>query len=265
MKKFLALTLAAILLLCMISCGNKDDDETIDTDVNDVENDALAGDVLVYGDFEYGVNESGDYEILGYTYNGSEKIDVDIPSSINSRPVTGIADDAFKAITSIKSVKIPDSITYIGNYAFFDCDYITELVIPSSVVSIGVGAFMECAALEKITLPEGLTEIADYTFMYCESLKEIKLPETLTAIGDGAFWKCDSITEVTVPASVKTIGDTAFIYCENLASITLLATEVEIGEWAFGEYGTTTVLKGVYSDAAAKYAENTGMTFEDGK
>ncbi len=263
MKKFLALTLAALLLLCMVSCGK--DDEPLDTDADDVENDAMAGDVLVYGDFEYGVNESGDYEILGYTYNGSAKIDVEIPSSIDGRPVTGIADDAFKAITSIKSVTIPDSITYIGNYAFFDCDYVTELVIPSSVASIGVGAFMECAALEKVTLPEGLTEIANYTFMYCESLKDIKLPETLTAIGDGAFWKCDAITEVTVPASVKTIGDTAFIYCENLASVTLLATDVEIGEWAFGEYGTDTVLKGVYSEAAAEYAKNTGITFEDGK
>ena len=49
------------------------------------------------------------------------------------------------------NIKIPNSVTSIGGYAFKGCSGLTEIKIPNSVTSIGYGAFHDCASLSKIT------------------------------------------------------------------------------------------------------------------
>ena len=131
---------------------------------------------------------SSDYETAGLevTYNGGGT-DVVIPSEINGKKVVAIADYAFttngitpttinntkKVIPSylynnrnvgtvrklnmsvdglgITSVVIPNTVTSIGEYAFF-VNKLTEVTIPSSVTSIGVVAFRG-NKLTKITFP----------------------------------------------------------------------------------------------------------------
>ena len=55
--------------------------------------------------------------------------------------VTSIGDSAFYGCKSLCSLVIPDGVTGIGNYAFADCSSLTSLIIPDSVTSIGKGAF----------------------------------------------------------------------------------------------------------------------------
>ncbi|MBQ4143359.1 MAG: leucine-rich repeat domain-containing protein, partial [Thermoguttaceae bacterium] len=47
--------------------------------------------------------------------------------------------------TSLTSVTIPNSVTSIGNYAFFLCKSLTSVTIPESVTSIGNSAFIGCS------------------------------------------------------------------------------------------------------------------------
>ena len=76
-----------------------------------------------------------------------------IPDSVemtnNTYVVTGIGEYAFDC-SSITSITIPNIITTIGEYAFYNCTGLTSIILPKSVNSINAGAFEECANLTSI-------------------------------------------------------------------------------------------------------------------
>ncbi len=259
MKKLLAVTLAALLALSVMGCNKDGEDGGAE-----IENDVAAGDVLEHGDFEYSVNEQGDYEISGYNYYGAEKKTVEIPAEIDGRPVTGIGDGAFKATANnINAVVIPSSVTYIGDFAFYGCSALTQIVIPDSVTSIGTGAFKDCTALTTVTLSATLKTIGDACFWGCTKLAAVTVPATVTVIGMGAFWNCTALESVTIPASVTEIGDAAFYYCTGLKSAEFLANELTLGEIIFnGCNEEVLVIKGAKDSTAQKYAEQWSFKYE---
>ena len=259
MKKLLAVTLAALLALSVMGCSKDEEDGGAE-----IENNEAVGDVLEHGDFEYAVNEEGDYEISGYNYYGAEKKTVEIPAEIDGRPVTGIGEGAFKATANnINAVVIPSSVTYIGDFAFFGCKYLTEIVIPDSVTSIGMGAFKDCTALTTVTLSATLTSIGDACFWGCTSLSAATIPATVTVIGMGAFWNCKALESVTVPASVTEIGDAAFYCCTGLKTAEFLANDITIGEIILnGCNKEVLVIKGAKDTTVHKYATLENFKYE---
>lgn len=256
MKKIIALSLAALLAFSIVGCGKEDA-----TDLGDNEELVVEADVQVYEDFEYSVNEEGNYEIVGYTYNGEAAKAVVIPDAIEGRPVTGIGNDAFKAVATVNAVTIPDSIKYIGNFAFYGCTGLTEVVLPDSVTAIGTGAFWGCTEMTKITISNHLTAIGDYAFWNCTKLAAVTLPESLKTIGEGAFWGCEALTEISVPKFVEEIGRAAFMYSKNLAKVTFANATVKLGEKAFDSCAATLSFVGASESTAAEYAAKEGVTF----
>ena len=59
----------------------------------------------------------------------------------------------------ISSVKIPSSVTRIGESAFYDCDDLNDVTIPGSVRTIEKDAFGCCGGLERVVLEEGVVEL----------------------------------------------------------------------------------------------------------
>ena len=70
---------------------------------------------------------------------------------------------------------IPDSVTHIGDEAFYYCESLQSIVIPNSVTHIGDSAFEECTALQSIDIPNSVTHIGDYAFSGCEALQSIHI------------------------------------------------------------------------------------------
>lgn len=258
MKKLLALALAAILALSIVGCSDSEDNDDYSQN-----NSNVANEVLVYENFEYAVNDSGNFEIVGYTYTGVESISIEVPSSIDGRPVTGIGNEAFKSVTTMSEIKIPDSIEYIGNFAFDSCTGLTAVTLPNSVKTVGIGAFWGCSKMTSLTLSANLVEIGNYAFWDCEKLGSVTLPETLKTIGDGAFWNCKSLAAVSIPDSVETVGMGAFIYCDALTEASFLSASVEIGDGAFDYCSDSLIIVGSSDDCTAKaFAEDNGITFK---
>ena len=163
--------------------------------------------------------------------------------------VTSIGDDAFYACDSLTSITIPNSVTSIGNFAFGFCDGLTSITIPNSVTSIGGSAFGGCAGLTSIIVELGNSVydsrnncnaiIQTSTNELIAGCKNTVIPNSVTSIGDYAFGWCDSLTSITIPNSVTSIGSAAFYSCDGLTSITIPNSVTSIGSAAF--YGCSSL------------------------
>lgn len=49
----------------------------------------------------------------------------------------GIGEHSFYGCSSLQSINIPSSVTYIADYAFYGCTSLTNVNIPSSVTNLG--------------------------------------------------------------------------------------------------------------------------------
>ena len=78
---------------------------------------------------------------------------------------------------------------------------ITEYNIPDSVTTIRQYVFYECISLTSVNIPDSVTTIGSYAFHSCISLTSVNIPESVTTIGDGAFEGCDSLKYVYCKAT----------------------------------------------------------------
>lgn len=95
------------------------------------------------------------------------------------------------------SINIPETVTSIGRYTFYQCRSITSLIIPGSVNSIEGSAFEDCTGLTSVTFSKGLSSIGGSSFEGCKGLTSITIPSTVTSIAINAFKNCTSLTTIT--------------------------------------------------------------------
>src|SRR6516162_7169874 len=82
--------------------------------------------------FNYITNEGGTITITGYTGPGGA---VTIPGTIDGLPVTEI-DSAFIGSAALTSVIIPDTVTWIGGYAFAWCGNLVKVTLSTNLIFI---------------------------------------------------------------------------------------------------------------------------------
>ena len=177
--------------------------------------------------------------------------------------------DRFGANESLVSVKLPDGLKEIGDYAFCDCEALESITLPDSLEKIGDSAFSGCDALESITLPDGVKKIGDEAFLGCDALcviavargneeyksvdgvlytkdgktllsypsgkedESFTVPDGVTKIDDSAFYDCNALESITLPDGLKEIGKNAFLSCKALESIKIPASVTKIGDSVF--------------------------------
>lgn len=116
-------------------------------------------------------------------------------TNVNSTP-TVYTPNIYVNDEALIDVIIPEGITEISDYAFFDCYKIESVIIPNGVVNIGQSAFFSCTRLASVTIPD-----------------------TLVSIKGGGFADCDSLERITLKNNVKSIESTALrsekltVYC----------------------------------------------------
>ena len=109
----------------------------------------------------------------------------------------------------VTDLVLPDSVTSIGDYAFYNYDNLMSVNIPSNVKSIGDRAFMSCSSLTSVTIGSGVMSIGTSAFNSCNGLTSITVPDSVTSIGRGAFGNCGSLTSITIPFVGAEAGKTS--------------------------------------------------------
>ena len=166
------------------------------------------------------------------------------------------------APAGLTTYTIPNSVTSIGNSAFYGCSALKSITIPNSVTEIGGSAFSSCSALTSINIPNSVTSIGNFAFQDCSALTSFygkfasednrcliidgvlnsfapaglttyTIPNSVTKIGEYAFYYCKALTSITIPNSVTSIGNYAFRSCSALTSITIPNSVTSIGNAAF--------------------------------
>ena len=142
-------------------------------------------DPLTFGDFTYIVEEDW-VNITDYPTTAVGA--VVIPASIDGKPVRNISSEAFFSCSLITSVRIPDSVTFIGGDAFTGCASLTKVHLPANLDIIEAFAFSDCDALTTITIPDTVTTLANGVFDKCNSFSEANfLGNAPATLGEDIF------------------------------------------------------------------------------
>ncbi|MBD5189894.1 MAG: leucine-rich repeat protein, partial [Bacteroidales bacterium] len=195
----------------------------------------VSGDVVIPATV-YDEGNALEYSVVGFgdnCFRSNTKI-----TSINlPETVTFINQYAFHGCTGLKcALKLPEGLTSIGTYAFYNCSGLTGELIFKSLTSIGTYAFYNCSGLNSVTLNEGLTSIGNYAFYGCNGFKgDLILPESLTSLGTYAFYNCSGFTgELILPRGITTIGTSTFEGCSGFTGKLIIPEGVSsIGNSAF--------------------------------
>ncbi|MCD8206865.1 MAG: leucine-rich repeat domain-containing protein, partial [Bacteroidales bacterium] len=272
-----------------VSCGSCDFTGFVGRSVNYYEFDSTCGanmdipddgiDYIVTGGYKFS-HEDGEYLLVAYY--GSET-NITLPETIEGNSY-GIGYRAFYQ-SSVESVVIPDTVTSIGEYAFYGCTHLTSVSIGSDVVSIGYQAFYNCTALTKIyynatsvsdlssrnfvfydagqkssgievTISSSVTKIPAYLFYpYSGSSNAPAIVSVIfeensqcESIGKYAFAYCSKIESVSIPSSVILIDSNAFEGCSSLKSLAIGTGVATMGTRAFYD---CTRLTEIYFNAVA--------------
>jgi hypothetical protein len=221
MKKIIALLLVFLMIFALVACSNEEVEEENDDDKPVKVESSVS---TAAGTFEYGTNDEGDYEITKYIPKSVDLkdgklvlADVTLPKeTADGRDIVGIGKDAFKSALTVKSITIPDTYTYIDDYAFYGCDNLKKVDMKDTVKIIGKGAFQKCPVLADLTLSKAITTVSADAFNGCIAITEVDLSGACTAIEKSAFFGCTELVKVTVSDKINYVSAYAFTGCSKL-------------------------------------------------
>ena len=157
-----------------------------------------------------------------------------------------IGKEMFKWCLSLKEIKLPSTITSIGDNAFFESERISVLEIPASVKTIGYAPFYGCVGLESFAVAEANTafKAVDGVLYNYAGTELVAYPsamesnvyvaiETLNRVHPYAFSEARFLTVFSGNLRLSNIGYGAFYNAQKLENVSLSNRLNVVGEYAF--------------------------------
>ncbi len=160
--------------------------------------------------------------------------------------VNGILIDGKKCTGDIV---IPDSVTSISRSAF-ESSTITSVKFPETIKDIEEFAFSFCSELTSVTIPEGVSDIRYAAFAYCDNLTSAIIPASVNRIEEMSFSDCASLKSVTIKNPDCEIDDNDLTFNHGLDAEGII---IPFNGTIYGYKGST----------AQEYAETYDIKFVD--
>ena len=156
---------------------------------------------------------------------------------LSNSKLTSIPEGAFAYCKNLKTIKLPSTITSIGDEAFYNCQSLTNIegLDKCNLKSIGSAAFSNCKALENLDFSKStFTNVPSKAFNGCSALAKITLPNTLTTIGGYAFYACCGIPQLDLSnTALTTLENYALYQMRETTKFSLPDSISSIGTHAF--------------------------------
>lgn len=271
-------------------------------------------------DYDYSYEILNDGTLRLYQYEGTDT-NIVVPDTIDRRKVTVLGNSTFQYCTQasdIESVTLPDSLTTIEKNAFYNCEKLKSVTIPQNVSFIGLAAFVEGLSESSLTeikvdpenpyfsekdgvvfskdgtklimfpsgrsgdyqIPDGTVSVGDYAFYYCVNVSSITVPGSVRSLGEGAFGNCSSLTKAVLNEGLEEIGEYAFQSSSGIRDIIIPASVKSVGKnglrlssecrirvlstdtiWADDAFRDSALIAGKKDSTLQKYAEDRGYMF----
>ena len=180
---------------------------------------------------------------------------------------TSILSRAFRYCTNLTTLSMPNSVTYVGESAFWGCSGLTSVTLSSNLAELSSNVFRDCVGLTSLTIPKGVTSIRNEAFIGCSKLASFSVAADNMAFKsiDGVIFSKDgtsivrypqgnAATSFTIPNSVTSIGSYAFFGASNLITIIIPASVTAIPEGSF--YGCTSLASVVIPEGVTAIGAN---------
>lgn len=190
-----------------------------------------------------------------------------------------VEDHVFDGCENLQSVKLPETVEFLGESSFQNCTSLTEIAIPAETTEIKHNAFKSCTGLKNVTMNDGSKELIlryNYNnhktdgkgtplFESCP-LNKVYIGRNISysikkTEGYSPFYRNTSLREVEIADRETEISENEFYGCTGLKSVKIGDGVTTFGNWAFSdcssldyfEFGTSvkTIGKEAFSDCAA--------------
>lgn len=190
--------------------------------------------------------------------------DIVIPDYIEDYPVVGIEAYAFREHTTpIESIKLPNTLKWIGHHAFYDQSKLKTIEIPNSVTYMGSYVFGKCISLEDVKLSSSLKTIPESCFsdtvikiIYIpesvetieseafarSKIKDIEFSKGLKKLGDNVFLGCNNLVKINLPEGLEKI-ESSFWGCKSLETVSIPSTVISLGQHTFNDCSNLKTVK----------------------
>lgn len=252
--------ITALLAFSLVSCtidpekGNESDSLS-----SAKESSSLSSLEEAKGNISFVLNEDGQsYSVTGdinYLVTG----EIIVPSTYNGLPVTRVKEKAFSH-SHMSSIRLPDTIIEIGEYAFGDCYGLREVSFGNGLTIIGDYAFAYSPGIEKISIPDSTITIGKGAFLECSYTKFLSFGKNLEHIGDNAFRGCTGISNALIlPEGLTHIGECAF----NSTSITMAYIPKSVDYIGYGAFTNNSLFEHIGVDVENEtYSSINGVLYD---
>ena len=206
-KKLLSGLCAAVLLSGLVGCGPKESKQNTTTSTSTIEtkNTTTNNSEVTeknFKDFPETDEKYFTYEEWqeGYAIYGCSSEDkvINVPKTINGKPVIAIAQRGMANLEKCEAIVLPDTVRYVGESSFGRDKALKYIYLGTSLETVDDHAFLGASSLESVVFPKGTKSIGELVFSDTPSIKSITIPESVTEITDLFYFPENSNKNVEI-------------------------------------------------------------------
>lgn len=170
-----------------------------------------------------------------------------ITSLATDDSLTVIGEGAFYRCSSLSTVSVGDEVSFVGPLAFYGTAFVGDF--GDDFVTVGDGILLEYKGENpSVSIPDSVKMISGGAFYFNSHLTDVTLPEGVVSMGERAFMNCTKLESVILPESLVMIDNEAFAKCKALKTVIVPSNVKLMGESVF--YGCASLESATFKNSS---------------